>query len=188
MKKLRTLGLFFITALTATLFVVTVATRVARTSSTLDPFKICASGTASSGGGTYTCSYAIPTDRVAYLKATVIMSQLDAGHIENGASFGCDYVVENSNGTLSAPSALNTSANTASNPVAAIGTSTSARYMITSRAEASDPGFLNSGSGIAPTCTWSISGTNAVLTVTNNGSSSRTADVTARIEALIGNQ
>ena len=144
--------------------------------------KTVCTGTVAAGGGTATCTYGITTDTAVHIIADVGLSQLDAGHLWGAANFGCDAIFENYNGTMGTATALTASPNTAANPMAAIGTSTTTPYARTGRAEGSDGLFVNGGSGIPPNCSWSTNASHqAVLTITNEGSSGGTADFTAYI-------
>jgi hypothetical protein len=49
---------------------------------------------------------------------------------------------------------------------------------------AADSAFVNSGGGQYPACAWSISGTNARVTITNPSVTSVAADVTVWIQAF----
>lgn len=146
--------------------------------------KVC-TGTAASGGGTFTCDYAVPTDKAIHIVADVGMTALDAGHLYGAAGFSCDYVVENNNGMLNVPTAATTNSQLGANPVPAMptGTATTLRSHFTERAEGVDGLFYNSGSGTSSTCTWSISSTNARVTVTDTGTVG--ADVTVYVTAFV---
>lgn len=126
-------------------------------------------GTAAASGGTFNADYAVPTDKTAYLRATCIVSSASAGHQANTAVLVAEYVAQNKNGTVTAPAAI-TSSNNPSN-------SNTATF-VASAAQVSDY------AGGAPTLTWSVSGTNARATYTNNGIGS-VVNVTIYVEVMI---
>ncbi|HTQ45609.1 MAG TPA: hypothetical protein VMI75_22775 [Polyangiaceae bacterium] len=132
--------------------------------------KVCTATGVATLGGTMTCDYATTTDRASRIVANVGLTNLSGGHLNVGAFITCEYVVENKNGTVSAPTAISSSNNPANNTTTTF---------VAAHAQASD--FATAGSG--PTCAWSISGTNARLTVTNNSNTS-TADVTVWLQAF----
>lgn len=134
--------------------------------------KVC-TGSAAASGGTMTCDWATTTDRATWLVARVGLSNASAAHLANAGYITCEYVVENKNGTVSAPAAIGSSNNPASSG-----------NLAASRAEASDGAYTNPGGGTYPTCTWSISGTSARVTVTNQSVSAVAADVTVWIQAF----
>lgn len=111
-------------------------------------------GTVTNGGGTFTADYAIPIDQAAHLKADCLLTRATASHLAGTACVNCDYVVENKNGTLATPAAIASGNNPANN--------TTTTYVAAS-AQANDD--VASGTIIAA---WSISTTNARVTVTNN--------------------
>ncbi|HEY1956059.1 MAG TPA: hypothetical protein VGH28_10605 [Polyangiaceae bacterium] len=131
--------------------------------------KVC-TGTAAASAGTMTCDYATTTDRATRLVANVGMSALATGHLTATSFITCEYVVENKNGTVSAPTAITSSNNPSNNT-----TST----FVAAHAQASDSAFASTGPS---TCVWSISGTNARVTVTNQGATA--ADVTVWVQAF----
>lgn len=131
--------------------------------------KVC-TGSAASSGGSMTCDYASTTDRASWVLARVGMSAITTGHLSTTGLLFCEAVFENKNGTLSLATALASSANPQGN------TSTT---FVASHAQAADSGFVGAG---PPTCAWSVSGTNARLTVTNTGGTA--ADVTVWVQAF----
>lgn len=144
--------------------------------------RVVSQGTAAPGGGTLTVDYAIPTDQCARLVAVAILTHANASHLTAAASLRAEYVVENQNGTLSAPSAT-TNPVTSVNPLDSTVTGEAAAHV-----QATDLGFTNTvSSNLAPAINWSISGTNARLTITNNsnGASSIAANVSVIIDAIL---
>lgn len=133
-------------------------------------------GAAAAGGGTFIADFPIPIDKGARLEAFVFLSQATSSHLNNFASLRAEYVVENKNGTLSAPAVVTGS----TNPLNSNTAGEQAAHV-----EASDAGFNNPGGGTFPTAVWTISATNARLTVTNNSSTSIAANVTVEIVARI---
>lgn len=131
--------------------------------------KVC-TGSAASGGGTMTCDYPTTTDRASRLVAVVGMSNILAGHLQNVGLLNCEYVVGNKNGTVTASTALASSNNPAND---------NTTTYVAAHAQALDSGFVSGGPS---NCAWSISGTNARLTVTNLGGT--TADVTVWVQAF----
>jgi len=128
-------------------------------------------GTAAQGGGTFTADIPIPTDRFFYLRAWAFLTAATGSppHLTAVGGYTSEYLKCNNNGTLVAPAAITGSSNSQS--------STSLRPV---RIIAQDTAF-QSGGGAPSTVDWSGSGTNARLTVTNNGAS-QDADVTVVIE------
>jgi hypothetical protein len=118
-----------------------------------------------SGGGTATASVPIPTDTICVLQAKVVMVHSTGGHLDHGAGLWAEYVVYNANGTLTAPGAITSGNNPANNTTTTF---------VAAHAQGSD---INSIGGANPTAAWTISGTNAVLTVTNN--------YTAAVDAVV---
>jgi hypothetical protein len=135
-------------------------------------------GTAAASGGTFTADYAIPTDTGARLVAVVLLSAANAAHMNAFGSLRAEYVVENQNGTLSAPAAVPAPGST--NPL-----NSSTAGEATAHVQATDAAFSNSGGGLYPTAVWTISGTNARLTVTNQSVTSIVANVSVVISAII---
>lgn len=136
-------------------------------------------GTAAAAGGTFVADYAIPIETGARLVAIVILSDGGGtGRLVNFASLRAEYVVENNHGTLNAPAAIPTPAST--NPLNSSTAGEAAAHV-----QASDAAFNNSGGGFYPSAVWSISGTNARLTVTNRSATAVVADVTVVISAII---
>jgi hypothetical protein len=129
-------------------------------------------GTAASAGGTFTADYAIPTDKAATLRAVCMASHATASHMDGAASLVAEYVLQNKNGTVTAPTAIASSNNPAN--------ATTATF-VASAAQASDAGVWSGGT---PTLAWSISGTNGRVTFTNTGASA-TVNVTVIISAII---
>jgi hypothetical protein len=107
-------------------------------------------------GGTATFDYAIPTDTICYLRAEVLFCYATAGHLALGAHMRTEYVVENRNGALVAGTAYSNSTNpdTSTNTAATIGVTAATDEF-----------------SAIPTATYSISGANGRLTVTNNDAS-----------------
>lgn len=134
-------------------------------------------GTAAASGGTMTADYAIPTDTVARLRAVVILSSASASHLSAGASLCAEYVVQNKNGTLSVPGVVLAGS---ADPLNSSTAGEAAAFV-----QATDSGFDNAGGGLHPTAAWTISGTNARLTVTNQSVTSVVANVTVIISAII---
>lgn len=126
-------------------------------------------GTATNGGGTFTAtvvtSAAPYTDRIVRMKATAYLSAASASHLTKVASLVAEYVVANRNNTTTAVTALATSAN----PDDSTG-------LLTSRPEVADTEMNTS------TAAWTLSSSNAVLTVTNNGTGSVDANVTVVVD------
>lgn len=157
---------------------IAVIARATSTSIVVDQ-KIC-TGSATGAGGTMTCDYPITTDRATWLEAKVGLSNLSAGHLANAGLIDCEYIVENKNGTVSAPPAI---ANTAGATIGVNPANNTSTTFVQAHAQAGDTAFGGTGGGTTPlTCAFTISGTNARLTVTNPGSS--TADVTVWIRAF----
>lgn len=129
-------------------------------------------GTAAGTGGTFTADYAVPTDKAAKFRATAIASHAAASHLDGAASLVAEYVLQNKNGTVTAPGATSGSNNPAN--------STTTTF-VAAAAQASDASVWSGG---VPTLTWSINGTNGRVTFTNTGTAS-TVNVTIVIEAII---
>jgi hypothetical protein len=136
--------------------------------------KVC-TGAAAAAGGTMTCDYATTTDRATRLIANVGLSNFSAAHLANAGFITCEYVVENKNGTVTAPAVFGSTVNPANENTATF---------VAAHAQATDSAFSNPGGGTFPQCRWTISGTNARVTVTNNSITSVTADVTVWIQAF----
>ncbi len=138
-------------------------------------------GTAAASGGICTFDYPIPTDQGARLEARVLMSAASGGHLNAFGSLWAEYVVENKNGTLAAPAAAQCSFNPInSNTVVATSLGGGARVQAMDGAFKADPAV-----GPFSSATWSISGTNARLTVTNQSNSAVTANLTVFVKAYI---
>lgn len=166
-------------AILALLLLVSIRFDTAANAATVSPsldMKLCTANAVAASGGTMTCDYATTTDRAYRLTALVGMSNFSASHLNATASIFCEYVVENKNGTLSAPAAITSSLNPAAE--------NSTTY-IAAHVQASDAAFNNAGGGTFPSCRWTISGTNARVTVTNQSVTSVTADVTVLIQAFV---
>ena len=131
--------------------------------------KVC-TGSAASSGGTFTCDYASTTDRATWVFARAGMTALTTGHLNATGMIFCEGVFENKNGTLSLATAQTSSNNPASN--------TTTTYVAT-HAQGADAAFVGAG---PPSCVWSVSGTNARVTITNTGGT--TADVTVWVQAF----
>jgi hypothetical protein len=136
--------------------------------------KVC-KGTAAASGGTMTCDYATTLDRATRLVAHVGLTNFAASHLANAGFVTCEYVVENKNGTVTAVPTFGSTINPANENTATF---------VAAHAQGSDTAFSNSGGGTFPQCRWSISTTNARVTVTNNSVTSITADVTVWIQAF----
>lgn len=106
-----------------------------------------------------TFDFAVPTDRCMHLKARIGLSVLTTGHLSAAGFLQAEGAYENNNGTLNFIAAQTTS----SNPM----DRTDAAYKA-AQLFASDSAFNSMISGEA-TAVWTISGTNARLTVTTPG-------------------
>lgn len=126
-------------------------------------------GTAAHGGGTFTADVAITADRSLNLRAHAFLTAASGGHLIAVGAYETENLVYSNNGAIATPTAISGSNNPQS--------STNLRP---SRVIAQDSAF-QSGGGAASTASWSVSGTNARLTVTNNGTS-QDADVTVVVE------
>jgi len=118
-------------------------------------------GTAANSGGTFTADVPIPTGRSCRIEARVFMSNATDPSTPSGSLYA-EGSYANRGGTVSALTALTGSINPMSS------TDTAA-----ARSEGLDAGFVGGGPSVA---SFSISTTNARLTLTNNGTVS--ADVT----------
>lgn len=118
--------------------------------------------TVTTSGGTYAPTIAVPTDKAMRLRATAIFSSSNAGHLQFAGSLTAEYVVQNANGTLTAiPAAGNSQNPTNSNTVTVSGATTN----VTGEwVQAGNDANFN---GIS-TLVWTVSGTNAIVTFTNN--------------------
>lgn len=143
---------------------------------TVDQGKIF-QGTAAASGGTFVCDYAVPTDTVARLTAVVMLSAASASHMSASASLRAEYVIGNYNGTLAVPSVTLASS---ANPLNSNTAGEAAAFV-----QATDSAFDNAGGGTHPTAAWTISGTLARLTVTNQSVTGIVANVTVVISAVI---
>ncbi len=153
---------------------------MAQSKSTIDYGKVY-QGTAAASGGICTFDYPIPTDQGARLEARVLMSAASGGHMNAFGSLWAEYVVENQNGTLSTPAAAQCSFNPInSNTVVATSLGGGAKVQAMDGAFKADPAV-----GPFSSATWSINGTNARLTVTNQSNTSVTANLTVIINAFI---
>ena len=90
-------------------------------------------------------------DVVYRLCARIYCVVASASHLATGGVFNAEYIVTNKNGTVAAVAAIGSS----NNPANAATTT-----FVASHAQAADSNFAGT------TCVWSVSGTNAVLTVT----------------------
>jgi hypothetical protein len=132
-------------------------------------------GQANASGGTATFDFPVPTDRLCYLRAVVGGHRADAGHhLLSGAGVCAEYWIENKNGTLAATTAITGSNNPANSA-----------NRLTANAEASDADYNNAGGGTFFTAAWSISTTNARLTVTNNSTNASVADISVWLDIWI---
>ena len=129
-------------------------------------------GTATSGGGTFVVTLptnAAPyTDQAIRLIARTYITSASGSHLVNVAAILSEYVVENKNNTTTAATALATS----SNPV----NSNTVGFALTSRPGTADTPVNTS------TAVWTLSSSQAVLTVTNNGTVSVNANVTVVVD------
>lgn len=167
MKKLRTYLALLVVA-----FLVSVRPEPLAYGATVSPVvdqKLC-TGSATSGGGTLTCDYATTTDRAHRVLALVGMSNLSASHLQNGGFITCEAVFENKNGTLSLTTAQASSNNPSNN---------STTTFVAAHAQGLDAAFVGAGPS---TCVWSVSTTNARVTVSNLGAT--TADVTILVQVF----
>lgn len=103
---------------------------------------------ATTASGIATFDIPTTTDQVQRIKVYCIASSATASHLSAGGAWVAEYVVENKNGTVTAISAVGSS----NNP-------SSFANLAASNAEAGDTAFVNT------TGVWSVSGTNARLTV-----------------------
>jgi hypothetical protein len=106
-------------------------------------------------GGLFAFDYPIATDTVTRIHAVINGAHITTGHVDKGVSLYTQCAVKSANGTLTFLTAVATSANPLNSNTAGI---------VVADVQAYDDNFS--------TCTavWTISGTNARLTVTNNGS------------------
>jgi hypothetical protein len=129
-------------------------------------------GTATSGGGTYVVTLptnAAPyTDQLIRIIGRAYLTEASGGHLLNSAALIAEYVIENKNNTTTAVTALGTSSNPAN--------SNTAGFELTSRPEVADTAMNTS------TAVWTLSSSQAVLTVTNNGTGSVNANVTVVVD------
>lgn len=129
-------------------------------------------GTAGSGGGTFVVT--IPTNAAPYtdqlirLMARIYTTEASGGHLLNSYAGLSEYVLENKNNTTTAVTAISTS----SNPV----NSNTAGFILTSRAEVADTAVNTS------TAVWTVSSSQATLTVTNNGTGSVAVNVSVIVD------
>jgi hypothetical protein len=122
---------------------------------------------------TYAPTVAIATDKVERLRATAFYSSSSGGHLQYAGSLTAEYVVQNSNGTLTAVLAATSSFNpTNSNTTILSG-------IVGEPVQADNHTNFNGGS----TLVWSVSGTNAVCTFTN-GASAISVYVTIIVETF----
>ncbi len=145
---------------------------MAQSTATIDYGKVF-QGTATANG-TFTADYPIPTDKGARLVAVAIISAASGGHMNAFGSLRAEYVVENQNGVLSAPTAVSST-----NPL-----NSTVAGEATAHVQASDATF-SGGAGSPIGLAWSISGTNARATFQNNSGTGVTANVTIVIDAII---
>lgn len=129
-------------------------------------------GSATSGGGTFvatlTTSAAPYTDQVLRIWGRAYLTAASASHQTNACAIVAEYVVQNKNNTVTAVTALSTS----SNPT----NSNTAGFNLTSRPETADT-VMNTSTAV-----FTISSSNVLLTVTNNGSGSVAANVTVVLD------
>lgn len=106
-------------------------------------------------GGSSVTDYPIATDTVTRIHAVVSGAHVTTGHVDKAVSLFCQYAVKNNNGTVTAITAAASSTNPYNSNTAGL---------LAADVQAYDDNFS--------TCTavWTISTTNARLTITNNGS------------------
>jgi hypothetical protein len=119
-------------------------------------------GSCAGSAGTATFDFAVPTNRAVRLRA---QTELSATSPFVAGSIYSECVVKNAAGTLSFP----VDAHLSLNPIGSLGSTWDVQCADATLTFGSPPS----------SCIWSISGTNARLTVTNQGSV--TADVTVFI-------
>lgn len=122
-------------------------------------------GTAAASGGTMTADYAIPASRVCRIEARAFLAKSTDPAVPL-ASLYAEGIYGNQGGTVSAIGAISGSTNP-----------NNSTNLVGSRSMASNSAFIGGGAG-PPTAIFSVSGTNARLTVTNNSDSAVAADVT----------
>lgn len=126
------------------------------------------------GSGTYAPTITIPTDQVERLRATAIFSSSSGGHLQYGGSVTAEYVVQNSNGTLTAVPAATNSFNPTNSSTTVVASSMTGEFV-----QATNTSALNGTCSLG----WSVSGTTAVLTFTN-ASSATDVYVTIYVDTL----
>ncbi len=149
---------------------------MAQSKPTIDYGKVY-QGTAAASGGTFTADYAIPANQGARLRAQVFLSAASAGSLNAFASLTAEYVVSNIAGTVAVPGIILASS---ADPLNSNTAGEAAAFV-----QATDSAFDNAGGGLHPTAVWSVSGTNARLTVTNQSVTSIVANVTVVISAIL---
>lgn len=122
-------------------------------------------GTAANSGGTFTADVAIPTAKSCRIEARIGMSDATDPGAPSAALYA-EGAYTNRGGTVTVITALTGSTNPMSSTAIAA-----------ARAEGVEAGFIGGGPSVAA---FSVSGTNARLTLTNNGTVS--ADVTVYFE------
>ena len=126
---------------------------------------IAASGNIAAAGGTFTHDVSIPIDTMMHVTARVRLVGRTGGHATDAAGLAVQAGYLNNNGAISNPGAIAGSNNPANSA-----------NLVASNAEYATAGFLGPGPA-PPTAAWSISGTNARLTVTNSGATAGRAEV-----------
>ena len=124
-----------------------------------------AKGSAANSGGTFTVDVPVPTDRSVRVEARIGLSNSTDPAKPDGSLYA-EGSFANRGGTVTAGTALTGS----TNPM-------SAAQIAAARAESLEAGFIGGGPS---TAVWSVSTTNARLTVTNNGTVS--ADVIVYVD------
>jgi hypothetical protein len=128
-------------------------------------FKVFDLNNIAANGGTATATYAIPTNYVVLIRATILgcYATTSPTALAGSAGLQAEFVASNYAGTGATPTALPSGVNPANS---------STTGLLGADAQGSD---INGSSPIA--AAWTRSGTNAVLTVTNN--------YTSNIDALV---
>lgn len=134
--------------------------------------KVRFTGTAAAAGGTFTCDYAVPTDRKVRVTAyATLTAQTGApAHLTKATDLVASYTVRSNNGALAALTAYTGGQNPANS--ASVG-----------NIDASAQGDEFFGGTVA-SANWTISGTNVRLTVTNQHAT-QAADVTVIVDAIV---
>lgn len=144
----------------------------AQSAFTYDRGVFTASAVATSGG-VFSATYAVPTDKCARLRVVAFATAASGGHLSKNAGLAAEGVVCNQNGTMVTPGAVANNANP-------FNSNTALTNLTGTFAEAADSANWN---GI-DTVVISTSGTNAVLTFTNN-STTTAANATLYVEVYV---